>query len=338
MASPSEDGPPDPTSKITDAERSPPAWLGDVAPPMAVIPLPRPGDRLDHFTVIRRVGEGAFGRVYQVFNTHLRRHETLKLSRFRGHAAPSELRLDLPRGVRIQVLSHHGDYHGYRYLAYYPFLEGESLGQHLTRAQLTETEALRVSHDLAVLLRCLHAKNVIHRDIKPSNVLVEPRGDVWLLDFGLASTGAESSMDQGPCGTPGYVSPEQARGEPVDSRSDVFSAAVLLFACMGGAVPGSGVRTNQHERLLAAVIGAAELRTLDASRATKKLIASGCRLEIAERPDITAWEAHLGKLRSPKRNPISRGTLVAILLSALCGAGLTRACVDEAGSPASLHL
>lgn len=336
MASPPEDCSPDPTSSESDAE-PPPAWLGDVAPPMPVIPLPQPGDHIEHYTVIRRVGEGAFGRVYQVFNNHLQRHETLKLSRFRGHAAPSELRLDLPRGVRIQVLSHHGDFKGYRYLAYYPFLEGESLGQHLSRARLTETEALRVSHDLAVLLRDLHANNVIHRDIKPSNVLVEPRGDVWLLDFGLASTGAESGHEQGPCGTPGYVAPEQARGEPVDSRSDVFSAAVLLFACMGGAVPGSGVRTNQPARLLAAVIGASELRSLDASRATKKLIASGCRLEVAERLDITAWEEQLGKLRLHKRNPRPRGTLVAILITALCSAGLTHAYVRYAGSSFSLH-
>lgn len=298
-----------------------PAWLSNLAPPMPIVPLPREGDVIDHYTVVRRIGEGAFGRVYHVYNRHLRRDETLKLSRFRGQALPTELGLDLPRGVRIQTLSHHGDYHGYGYLTYYPYLEGESLAQHLQTGALSEARALRVSHDLAVLLRDLHARKVVHRDVKPSNVLVEPTGDVWLLDFGLASAGPDTGHRNTPCGTPGYVSPEQARGEQVDSRSDVFSAAVLLYVCLGGSLTVNSERTHQRNRLISKTLGPNDLRSLNVSRALKKLLESGCCLDPAHRPDITEWEEQLGKMRAQKRrSPWSR-VLLTLLQAAVVASG-----------------
>lgn len=297
-----------------------PDWLANLAPPMPIVPLPREGDVIDHYTVVRRIGEGAFGRVYHVYNRHLRRDETLKLSRFRGQALPAELGLDLPRGVRIQTLSHHGDYYGYGYLTYYPYLEGQSLAQHLQTQALSEARALRVSHDLAVLLRDLHARNVVHRDVKPSNVLVEPTGDVWLLDFGLASAGPDTARRNTPCGTPGYVSPEQARGEQVDSRSDVFSAAVLLYVCLGGSLTGNSERTHQRNRLISKAVGPSDLRSLNVSRSLKKLIESGCSLDPAHRPDITEWEEQLGKLRAQRRTSTSR-VMLTLLQAALVGAG-----------------
>lgn len=326
-----------PNSEPVSAD--PPSWLGDVAPPIPVVRLPQPGEAVDHYVVVALVGEGAFGRVYQVRNTHLQRQETLKLHRYRGGSIPSELRLDLPKGVRIQVLSHHGQYHGHPYLTYFPFLEGESLQQRIARGPLSEPEASRVSHDLAVLLRELHGRSIVHRDIKPSNVLVERTGDVWLLDFGFACTQGAIMRPGELCGTPGYVSPEQANGARVDSRSDVFSAAVLLYACLGGSVPHR-LRTTRRDQLVPAVIGPAQVRALRVSRALERLILSGCRLDVEQRPDITTWEAELGKLRAPKRTTSLRGyltTALALLLAALTGAGLARACDAGPGVLSSLE-
>lgn len=327
----------DPASEPASTE--PLDWLGDVAPPIPVVRLPQPGETIDHYVVVALVGEGAFGRVYQVHNKHLQREETLKLHRYQGGSVPSELRLDLPKGVRIQVLSHHGQYRGRPYLTYFPFLEGESLQQRIAHGPLSEQEASRVSHDLAVLLRELHGRSIVHRDIKPSNVLVERTGDVWLLDFGFACTQGAPTRPGELCGTPGYVSPEQAKGERVDSRSDVFSAAVLLYACLGGSVP---LRwgTTRRDQLVPAIIEPAQVRALRVSRALERLILSGCCLDVEQRPDITAWEAELGKLRAPRRTTTLRSylsTLLALLFAALTGAGLARACDTGPRALASLE-
>ena len=305
-----------------------PGWLGDVAPPVPVVRLPLPGEAIGHYVVVGLVGEGAFARVYQVHNTHLQRQETLKLYRYQGSAIPSELRLDLPKGVRIQVLSHHGQYYGRPYITYFPFLDGESLAQRIERGRLSDSEAARVSHDLAVLLRELHGRSIVHRDIKPSNVLVERTGDVWLLDFGFACAQGAPMGPNSLCGTHGYVSPEQARGEQLDSRSDVFSAAVLLYACLGGSVPHR-LRTTRRDELIPAVIGPEQVRALGVSRGLRRLILSGCRHDLDQRPDITTWEAELGKLRAPRRTTSPRShlaTALALLLAALAGAGFMRAC------------
>jgi serine/threonine protein kinase len=133
------------------------------------------------------------------------------------------------------------------------YVEGETLGQKLLESSLTTDEVLDIGIQVAEALSEAHSRGVIHRDIKPQNVIVTPRGQVKVLDFGLARmTQSERPSDPEArtetqlteegyiVGTVAYMSPEQLRGVLVDSRSDIFSLGVLLYECAAGSPPFTG--------------------------------------------------------------------------------------------------
>jgi len=138
-------------------------------------------------------------------------------------------------------------------------LHGETLGQRLTRGPLAFEELRRLGLDVADALQSAHQHGIIHRDIKPSNIMITERGDVKVLDFGIArvedppiTENEATDIDHGRrpltgagvfIGTVGYVSPEQALGGPVTAATDIFSLAVLLYEAATGQRPFAG---NRH--------------------------------------------------------------------------------------------
>jgi len=277
-------------------------------------PLAR-GERIAaRYRVIEHVANGGFGVVYRVYDELLKRESILKLAKRRGGGPPAELTLDVPAGIRIQVLVDHGMYGDHCYLIYFPYLEGDTLQRSIERALLTEADALRAGHELALLLRYLNdRRSIIHRDVKPSNVFIDRDGDVWLLDFGLACSMEACRTSSIPCGTRGYVAPEAVRGGPLASQVDVFSTALSLYVSLGGAMPDPPAGTKAGQ-LWSASLGWTDVRRLKVSRAVKKLILEGCDPDAARRPDIQLWEEALGQLRGPRR---AAGSTLAWLLTAL---------------------
>jgi serine/threonine-protein kinase PpkA len=200
-----------------------------------------PGHRL-----VRRLGRGGMATVYLAIQTALRRPVAVKVliapneeavSRFEQEAR-TIARLDHPHIVSIHQIGRTSDGQLFYTMPYLP--NGD-----LSRRNLRQ-KPLRVAAVLRSLLDALgyaHAQGIVHRDVKPENVLFDKHGRVLLADFGIART---SGMDlrvtrEGtPIGSTGYMSPEQARGQPIDGRSDLYSMGVLAYEMLTGELPFSG--------------------------------------------------------------------------------------------------
>ena len=197
------------------------------------------------FVLERRAGVGGMGVVFRALDNVSGTPAAIKLvvgsaselDRFAREVALLA-QLDHPRVVRYLG---HGEAGEARYLAM-EWLEGEDLAHRLTRGPLPLADALAVLRGVAEALVAVHAHGVVHRDIKPGNVFLHAGdcGDVKLLDLGVARTRELAWNLTGTgvaIGTPAYMAPEQARGEPVDARSDLFSLGCLVFECMSGRSP-----------------------------------------------------------------------------------------------------
>ncbi len=196
------------------------------------------GDRLGRFEIRREVGRGGFGAVYEAYDTELNRAvavKTLRLSRPRRDLssdwikkeAEAVARLDHPS---IVTLFDVGTCDSGPYLVM-ELLRGKTMGQRIAEGPVPQAEALRIAEEMAKGLAHAHQRGVLHRDLKPANVFLCEVGRVKLLDFGLAHLlGAEGVSG---AGTPKYMAPEQARGEAVDQRADVYAAARVLGDMLG---------------------------------------------------------------------------------------------------------
>ena len=225
-------------------------------PPTAPVAHRIPPKSLAHYELLRRVGEGGMGEVFLAHDTRLGRRVALKLlaekltadpqwsQRFRREAQAASS-LNHPNIVTIYEI---GECDGTHYIAT-EFVEGETLRTRLGAGRLPPRDALEIAAQIAGALSATHAAGIVHRDIKPENVMLRHDGYVKILDFGVAKAmgpvlgGGTPTSDTGPgllMGTLGYMAPEQARGEPVDARSDVFGLGVLLYEMLTGRAPFSG--------------------------------------------------------------------------------------------------
>jgi serine/threonine-protein kinase len=138
------------------------------------------------------------------------------------------------------------------------FVEGETLSSMLKRGAMPLMQTLQLGREIAEGLANAHARGLVHRDVKPSNVMVTPHGHVKLLDFGVAGADVESTPKDATrtlapqltahAGTPQYMAPEQAAGQPVTTRADLFSLGVVLYECLTGRLPFSGTTTFDYVR------------------------------------------------------------------------------------------
>jgi serine/threonine protein kinase/TolB-like protein len=217
------------------------------------------GQQVSHYRVLGKLGGGGMGVVYEAEDLKLGRHVALKfipenlagdaksLERFTREARAAS-QLNHPNICTIHGIE---DNNGHPFIVMEK-LEGESLKQHIAGHPMKVEEVLDVGVQVADALVASHAKNIVHRDIKPANIFLTPSGQVKVLDFGLAKlvhnlgteddAGADNSLTAVGVipGTAVYMSPEQARSETVDARSDLFSFGVVLYEMATGKKPFTG--------------------------------------------------------------------------------------------------
>jgi serine/threonine-protein kinase len=215
--------------------------------------------KLGRYELIRVLGKGAMGLVYEGRDPNLDRRvaiKTIKVEnlsseeaaeyeiRFRTEAR-SAARLQHPNIVSVYDSDRDGD------IAYLvmEFIQGEDLKHHLDKGvRYTLQQATDIMSDLLSALDYAHRQNIVHRDIKPANLLIESSGRIKLTDFGVAriQDSGEATRTKGTMvGTLKYMSPEQLRGLPIDARSDLFSAGIVLYQLLTGTRPFDG--TGDYE-------------------------------------------------------------------------------------------
>jgi serine/threonine protein kinase/Tfp pilus assembly protein PilF len=221
---------------------------------------------VSHYRVTSKLGSGGMGVVYEAEDTKLGRHVALKF-------LPAELAQDKVALERFQrearaasALNHPGictvytiDQHEGQHFIAMELLEGETLAERIRKGPFEIGSLLELGIQIADALESAHAKGIVHRDLKPANIFVTPRGQAKVLDFGLAKierarTMAGSEHSEAPTavqpnelttagstlGTVSYMSPEQARGQVTDARTDLFSLGTVLYQMATGALPFQG--------------------------------------------------------------------------------------------------
>ncbi len=273
------------------------------------------GQQLGHYRILSLLGAGGMGEVYLAEDATLRRKIALKvlpayvakdqehLRRFKQEALAASA-LNHPNIVTIHEFGTAGDTH----FLVTELVEGETLRDRLRRGALSLNAALDLTQQIATALQAAHEAGIIHRDIKPENVMVRRDGLVKVLDFGLAKLtntrrddaqldDERHSTEAGTVlGTVAYMSPEQARGQRVDARSDLFSLGVVLYEMFTGSRPFNG-ETPSH--IIVAIIEK-EPAPLSHSfpAGIEPLVKQLLAKEVAQRyPDARALLAEVKKLQ-----------------------------------------
>ena len=221
------------------------------------------GSSLSHYDIFGKLGAGGMGEVYLAKDTNLDRVVALKV-------LPGELAVDGDRLRRFvleakaaSAVSHSnvahiyeiGEADGVHFIAM-EYVEGETLATRLKAGPLPPAEVVRIGREIAAALEDAHSHRIIHRDLKPANIMLTPRGQVKLLDFGIAKRGLPLGEEMGDLatvtkglthtemgavmGTLPYMSPEQLRGGWIDHRTDFFSLGVILYQMLTGERPFQG--------------------------------------------------------------------------------------------------
>ncbi len=227
-------------------------------------PDPLIGQSILHYTILRQLGQGGMGVVYEAQDGQLDRHVALKflppdlardsqlLERFQREARAASS-LNHPNICTIHAIERNELQH----FIVMELLVGQTLAERLTGRAMDVETILPLAIQMADALESAHAKGVVHRDIKPANMFLTERGQLKILDFGLAkitlsqttqaadggrtqAAGDELTSPGSAVGTISYMSPEQARGQLVDARTDIFSTGTVLYQMATGSLPFQG--------------------------------------------------------------------------------------------------
>src|SRR5262245_26416468 len=235
------------------------------------------GNNLDHYKIIRCLGQGGMGEVYLATDTQLGRKVAIKLLPKQFTAHPDRVQrfkqearaasgLNHPNILTIYEIGEVDQWH----FIVSEFIEGQTLREQMSRGRIELRAALDIATQIALALEAAHQAGIVHRDIKPENVMVRPDGLVKVLDFGLAKLTELPAAPPEPgfdaqaqsvarlntepgmvMGTVSYMSPEQARGQQVDHRTDIFSFGVMFYELLAGRRPFVGTSAND---LIAALL------------------------------------------------------------------------------------
>jgi len=205
-----------------------------------------PGDRIGPYQIAERIGAGGMGEVYRAADTRMGRDVALKVSaeRFSDRFSREVHAVAALNHPNVCILHDVGE----NYLVM-ELIEGPTLAERIAHGPIPLEEALGIAKQMAAALEAAHDKGIVHRDLKPGNIKIKPDGTVKVLDFGLAKVveaAAATTSEASPTismaatqagiilGTAAYMSPEQARGRPVDKRADIWAFGVVLYEMVTG--------------------------------------------------------------------------------------------------------
>jgi hypothetical protein len=300
-----------------------------------------PGVQLGAYRVEALIGAGGMGNVYRARDTRLGRTVALKL-------LPPALLVDAEHKRRLlqeakaaSALNHPnivtlfdiGEDRGIEFLVL-EYVAGRPLNEVIAQGRLTTSDILRYGAQIASALAAAHAAGIIHRDIKPANIVVTPESHVKVLDFGVAKllepmdgntvaetqAGPAHSADGAVVGTVSYMSPEQARGTVVDSRSDLFSLGLVLYEMATGRLPIPGASLGQ-------VLGSGDTRIPPPSaiRRDMPLALSSAIVRLLERDPARRFQS-AGEVRATLETiaapPVAAGRRTAALAFAIAAVAL----------------
>ncbi len=223
----------------------------------------QPGQTLEHYRLTEQIGQGGMGVVWRATDTKLDRDVAIKLLP-QGFAEDADRLARFRREAKLLASLNHkhiAQIYGVAeeagtFAIVMELIEGQSLDERLAHGPLPEAEARRIAMHIAEALEAAHDKGIVHRDLKPANVKITPQDEVKVLDFGLAKT-VQAETEQGDVshsptmtamatqagvvmGTAHYMSPEQARGKPVDRRADIWAFGCVLYEMLVGRSPFRG--------------------------------------------------------------------------------------------------
>jgi serine/threonine protein kinase len=227
-----------------------------------------PGTKIGRYEIRSKIGEGGMGEVYLAQDTKLDRKVALKILPAEVAAHPDRMKRFVQEAKAASALNHPNiitiyeiDESDSGHFIATEFIDGETLREHALKAPLKLAESLDIATQIARALSAAHVAGIVHRDIKPENVMLRQDGIVKVLDFGLAKLTARAPLDsvdgEAPTrpnvntdpgvvmGTAVYMSPEQARGLPVDARTDIFSLGIVLYEMVAGCLPFDGSNRNE---------------------------------------------------------------------------------------------
>ncbi|HMM65538.1 MAG TPA: tetratricopeptide repeat protein [Dokdonella sp.] len=294
----------------------------------------------ERFRIERQLGIGGMGVVYLATDIALDVKVAIKLLRPDTAQRPESFErfkqelllareVSSPHVVRIHDIAvHESAGHDRRWLISMAYIDGQSLERVIdSSGPMDVEEALRITRQLAVGLAAAHARDVIHRDLKPANVLLDKDGTAYISDFGVARSLRISGLTQtgGVIGTPDYLSPEQARGAPVDGRSDLYALGLLLYEMLAGKPAFSGGTSAESltQRLLGPPPPIRKLRS-DVPTWVEALLDRLLRPSPAQRlPNAEAVVAAIDQRKVPRDlRPGRRSLIAAVILLGLGFGGL----------------
>lgn len=211
-----------------------------------------PEQQIGPYRIVSQIGRGGMATVFKAYHAALDRYVAIKVPVANFQANPDVLvrfqrevkiiaKLDHPNIIPIYDVS---EFDGTPYLVM-RYVEGRTLREFLSQYKkpVSLTTVMTIMRAVTSALAFAHQKQVLHRDVKPSNIMLGNDGSVYLMDFGLARIVAEADATLSKdivLGTPYYISPEQAKSEPLDERTDIYSLGVVLYELLAGRVPFTG--------------------------------------------------------------------------------------------------